>query len=109
MLQNPVATTSDELKQAITDFGPVLGLGLEGGTLMGSLFRIRTALQRGSRGEDSHLADLSVAALDALNARERANGSQWGLDNPDGFKKLTEEAAEKAMDLYRYLSEEARG
>lgn len=92
-----------ELRQAIRDFGSVVGLQLGSANLIGSLQKLEMALTRASEIDVPTIARLSATALKALTARETVNGSSWERAHPHEFQVRTEKTANSLQALYSAL------
>jgi hypothetical protein len=102
---SPQVSIKDEVAQVIRDFGPVVGLRLGAGNIMGSLCRIEDILDRASLSPDRGLSSRAAYARDAVRKRESANGTDWERDNPGDFEELTTDAHGALLDLFRYVSQ----
>ena len=92
-------------RQAISDYGPVLGLTLgRPGKVLGSFQRLQDSLAAITRDPDPVLRTLAVEALAAWNAREEKNVIPgWDDQHPKQFAELTRSARTRLEALYRAL------
>jgi hypothetical protein len=98
-----------EALQAISDYGPVLGLSLgRAGALAGSFRRLQDSLGQLVQSDDPAIRQLAEEALAAWNAREAKNIiPDWDRQKAKKFAELTETARTKLAGLYRALEIQA--